>query len=309
MWISRYAAGGNIFLDLEVGRGADRRPEQGARPAWSTCCRSRSAPTGRCGSTAARASCARTDAAPDGAAVRRHREGGPARGRRRRRQPLRRRPHRRQRRSSSSAAAAAPSSSTPSWPASATWSAWPPRSPRRLPGDAWLSRRARAGRPGSRRSVRSWYSAYGAYCATQRSHHSSRSAPSAMRATYACGSGPSWRSTSRVGDEVVVPGRVLGGAALRRDGGVDAVMLDPHHRVLAELAGLVAARGDHHDRPLRVAAEDVRLGAAGRLVLLDLVADPLGRAGLVLTLKCHIHPEPEWRPRIPRRLSARRGSG
>ena len=29
------------------------------------------------------------------------------------------------------------------------------------------------------------------------------------------------------------------------------------------------------------------------LVGLDLVADPLGRAGLVLALKCHNHPEPD----------------
>ena len=39
-----------------------------------------------------------------------------------------------------------------------------------------------------------------------------------------------------VGEEVVVPGRVLRSAALGGDGGVDAVLLHAHHRVLAELA-------------------------------------------------------------------------
>ena len=85
---------------------------------------------------------------------------------------------------------------------------------------------------------------------------------------------------------------MVGGAALGRDRGVDAVVLDPHDRVLAELAALVTDRGDHHDRPLRVAAQDVGALAAGGLVRLDLVAHPLGRAGLVLALQGHASRNP-----------------
>src|SRR6478735_11725772 len=43
-------------------------------------------------------------------------------------------------------------------------------------------------------------------------------------------------------DEVVVPGRVVGRAALGRDRGVHAVVLHPHDGVLAQLAGLGALR-------------------------------------------------------------------
>src|SRR6476659_2311482 len=81
-----------------------------------------------------------------------------------------------------------------------------------------------------------------------------------------------------VGEEVVVPLRVGGGAADRGDSEVLAAALDPHQRVLAQGTGLPADRGDDHDRVL-AAAQGVGLGAARGLVLLDLVADPLGRAG------------------------------
>ena len=88
----------------------------------------------------------------------------------------------------------------------------------------------------------------------------------------------------RMGDQVVVPDRVLGSAPQRGDGGVCAVVLDAHHRDLPDLPGLGALRGDHHDRhPAHVA-----LRAAGGLDLLDVVAYPLVRARLVLSLQCHV---------------------
>ena len=64
MWISRYAAGGNIFLDLEVVEELTAEPGQGARPGGRPAAGRVPRPTGRCGSTAARASSASTDAAP-----------------------------------------------------------------------------------------------------------------------------------------------------------------------------------------------------------------------------------------------------
>ena len=88
----------------------------------------------------------------------------------------------------------------------------------------------------------------------------------------------------RVRDEVVVPGRVLRGAALGRDQRVGALVLDAHQRVLAELAALRARR---RSRRRRDAAHRRALGAAGGLVGLDLVAHPLLGAGLVLATECH----------------------
>src|ERR1700761_4900233 len=52
----------------------------------------------------------------------------------------------------------------------------------------------------------------------------------------------------RMVDEVAIPGRVLRGTALGGDGGVLAVVLDAHHRVLAQLAGAGPHRGDHDYR-------------------------------------------------------------
>ena len=49
VWISRYAAGGNLFLDLEAVEELTADPARRST-GWSTCCRSPSAPTGRRGS-------------------------------------------------------------------------------------------------------------------------------------------------------------------------------------------------------------------------------------------------------------------
>src|SRR5664280_2719523 len=57
-----------------------------------------------------------------------------------------------------------------------------------------------------------------------------------------------------------------------------------HHRVLAQDAALGAAAGDDDHRH---AAQRGPLGAAGALVELDLVADPLRGAGLVVPGKWH----------------------
>ena len=139
MWISRYAAGGNIFLDLEVveeltadpNKALDRRH----RPA------------------AGRVPLRLGDADPSQQGRRATHRRGPRRSCRSstsRRRPASRStatrststpaPASTATTSSSSAAAAAPSSSTPSWPASATWSAWPPR---------WLARDPRRESPRS----------------------------------------------------------------------------------------------------------------------------------------------------------------
>src|SRR5215831_6134965 len=90
----------------------------------------------------------------------------------------------------------------------------------------------------------------------------------------------------RVGAEVVVPARVGGGSALRRDRGITAVMLDPHHRCLAELAAARPAVGDDHHRQPGV-PQRCALRAPRALVKLDLVTDPGPRAWPVLTFNRH----------------------
>src|SRR3954454_11749562 len=92
----------------------------------------------------------------------------------------------------------------------------------------------------------------------------------------------------RVSQQVVVPDRMGGRAALRRDGKVATVVLDPHQRCLAQLAGLRATAGHDDDGPTCV-TQRRRPGPAGRFVLLDLRADPVDGAGLVLTLQ-HVAP-------------------
>src|SRR5262249_11606665 len=91
---------------------------------------------------------------------------------------------------------------------------------------------------------------------------------------------------ARVRAEVVVPERVGRGTALRRDRGVPAVVLDPHHRGLAQLAAARPAVGDDHHGQAGVAQRG-GLRPARALVLLDLLADPGPRARLVLTLDRH----------------------
>jgi hypothetical protein len=94
------------------------------------------------------------------------------------------------------------------------------------------------------------------------------------------------RNRSGVGGQVVVPDRVLWRPAHGGDEGVLAVVLDAHQGRLAQLAGLVAAGGeDDHRRP-RV-PQRVGLAAAGALVGLHLVADPLCRAWFVLAFEGH----------------------
>ena len=68
LWVSRYGAGGNLFLDLEAVEALTQNPPPRATRS-STCCRSRSAPTGamrlrRKGDRASR-SMHRTSAAPE----------------------------------------------------------------------------------------------------------------------------------------------------------------------------------------------------------------------------------------------------
>jgi hypothetical protein len=71
--------------------------------------------------------------------------------------------------------------------------------------------------------------------------------------------------------QVVVPDRMLVGAAERGDDRVDAVVLDAHEGSLAELAGLRTHRGQHDDWP---AAKVCAFLAVRRLVSLGLFARP-----------------------------------
>jgi hypothetical protein len=89
----------------------------------------------------------------------------------------------------------------------------------------------------------------------------------------------------RVGGHVVVPDGVLGRTAQRRDDGVLAVVLDAHHRRLAQFPRLGTHRRQHdHGLALVVGA----LGAAGALVEVDLAAAEVERARLVLPGKRHV---------------------
>ena len=67
---------------------------------------------------------------------------------------------------------------------------------------------------------------------------------------------------------------------------------------LRSLPELRADRGDHDDRVAR-AGQRAALCPVGRLVLLDLVADPLGRAGHVLACECHVSHNTTAPSRIP----------
>src|SRR5262249_14057478 len=117
--------------------------------------------------------------------------------------------------------------------------------------------------------------------------------------------GPVLELDERVGAEVVVPARVGGGSALRRDRGIAAVMLDPHHRCLADLAAARAAVGDDDHRQAGVPQRRA-LRPAGSLIQLDLVTDPGPRARPVLTVDWHA---PSQHPRWGARHAARDRTG
>ena len=74
-------------------------------------------------------------------------------------------------------------------------------------------------------------------------------------------------------------------AAVRRDREVHAVVLDAHHRVLAQLARFAPTRGDDHDGQAGRCGQHVGRAPSGRLELRDLLADPLLGARLVLSLR------------------------
>ena len=112
LWISRYAAGGNLFLDLEAVEELTDRPREGARPGRRPAARRRSAPTGRPGCTGCTGVGQRTDGAPATlpfVELEQRRPGSRSRATRSTSTPA---PASTATRSSSSAAAAAPSSST-----------------------------------------------------------------------------------------------------------------------------------------------------------------------------------------------------
>ncbi len=195
IWISRYAAGGNLVLDLEAVEELTADPEVALDRLIDLLPATFRADWGARVSKSDGVLYA-THAAPGRPGVDPDRAGRAPPDRRRERRPHRRPPqqdrvrvHRPPRRTGVPRLRGRP-----------------PRPPRR-PGDVDLPHRQgrrslrllwgsplpsrsrrRAGytrssrKIGISRSVFSWYSAYGAYCATASSHHSARSSPSAMRA-------------------------------------------------------------------------------------------------------------------------------
>src|SRR4051794_40940224 len=95
-------------------------------------------------------------------------------------------------------------------------------------------------------------------------------------------------------EQIGVPGRVLRGAADRRHRGIAALVLDPHHRVLPELAALRTPTRHDDDRQPRV-PQGERTCAPRALIQLDLVAHPLLTAGLVFTVERHGSIQPQMR--------------
>src|SRR5258708_37706371 len=114
-----------------------------------------------------------------------------------------------------------------------------------------------------------------------------------------------------MGLQVLIPDRVLGGAAHRGNGRVASVVLDPHQRGLADLAGSGTQVGHDPDRQPRI-KEGRALGAAGALEPLDLIADPASRAGRVITVQWHaqslIWPRLIWPQTAGRRVPGRRSA-
>jgi len=90
----------------------------------------------------------------------------------------------------------------------------------------------------------------------------------------------------RMGDDVVVPLRVGGRAALGRHHGVTAVVLHAHDRCLAHLAGFDTPVSDDHDRHIRPGQHRC-LGPAGTLVEFHLLTDPGTGAWLVFSIDRH----------------------
>ena len=182
------------------GRGADRRPGQARWTGWSTCCRSRSAPTGRPACCAASGVVHATEAARRDlafAAIGRAARAGHRRRQRALRRPARRRrdrddrPPRRPRVPRLRAGPPGPPGRPRGLhrpPLSATGST---RRTCRLRLDVVGAERERSAsgrrqassrKTGISRSVFSWYSPYVGQVATACAHHSARSSPSAIRA-------------------------------------------------------------------------------------------------------------------------------
>src|SRR4051812_38934470 len=88
-------------------------------------------------------------------------------------------------------------------------------------------------------------------------------------------------------EQVVVPDRMRRRSALRRDREIAALVLDPHQRGLPQLSALRPHACDDDDRQSGV-AQGVGTGPTRCLVGLDLLADPVGRARLVLTNQWHV---------------------
>ena len=261
LWISRYAAGGNLFLDLEAVEDLTAHPERALRPAGRPAaggvpvrlgrprppsdgvlhsseaapercrgCRSMGPPPGwRSRTTTTSACAARID---DDEIVVIGRRGGP--------EFLDSELARLGHLTGLALSIARPDS---------RHEQIPPRAENRCFSCRTIQpvRRARAGTPGSpgrsssgtpRRSARPRPRAPTTRRARRRRRSGRRRCAARARPGGRPAGGPGSCGTTRV----------LRGAALGRDRGVHAVVLDPHDRVLAQLAALRAARGDHDDR-------------------------------------------------------------
>jgi hypothetical protein len=89
----------------------------------------------------------------------------------------------------------------------------------------------------------------------------------------------------RIGDDVVVPERVGGGAGVGSDDSVNAVLLDPHQGRLPNPARLGPLEGQYDDR---FTGERATLYAIGRFIQFYLFAGSVVLAGLVFTSQWHI---------------------
>src|SRR5450759_1995323 len=87
-----------------------------------------------------------------------------------------------------------------------------------------------------------------------------------------------------IGEQVEVPDRVLWGTALGRHQGIAAVVLHSHQWCFADVARFRSLGGEQNHRQT---SHGGSLGAAGPLVQLDLVPDPLGGTGHVISDEGH----------------------
>lgn len=93
----------------------------------------------------------------------------------------------------------------------------------------------------------------------------------------------------RIGDDVAVPEGVGRGAGVGSDHSIGSVVLDPHQRRLANLAGLGTFEGQHNDR---FAVQRATPYTVGCFKLFALFAGSVVPARLVFAIQKHIEALP-----------------